>query len=123
MTKPEGSEFAALPKERPPEWETPGPPADWKALFSLLVHPIKVAIAEALDQARQPLSSSEIWLRAGIGRFSRDNIIYHVGSMAELGLLEATGQRRVRGACETFYYFGPVVLAAAELPEAEVVAG
>ncbi len=112
MTKPAGTAFAALPTERPPEWDTPGAPPAWSALFGALVHPIKVAATEALADARQPLSASEIWLRVGMKRFSFDNLAYHVGTLAELGILEATGQRRVRGACETYYYFAPPFVAA-----------
>ena len=104
------SEFSALPTERPPEWEEPGAPADWIALFRLLVHPSKVAAIEALDQARQPLSATEIWLRVGMKLSTSEALAYHVGNLAKLGVLQVTAQRRVRGAVETYYYFTPAFL-------------
>ena len=107
MTSRATAAFSALPKERPPDWKEPGPPADWLALFRLLVHPLKVAVVEALDQARQPLSATEIWLRVGMGDSTSEGLAYHVVSLADLGVLQVTGQRRVRGAVETYYYFTP----------------
>lgn len=110
MTSRAPSEFSALSTERPPEWEEPGAPPDWIALFRHLVHPGKVTVVETLDQARQPLSATEIWLRRGKMSPTSEALSHHVGSLAKLGVLEPTGQRRVRGAIETFYYFTPAFL-------------
>lgn len=107
MTSRGASDFSALSTERPPEWKEPGAPADWIALFRHLVHPGKVAVVEALDQARQPLSATEIWLRRGMKTSTSEALSHHVGSLAKLGVLQPTGQRRVRGAIETYYYFTP----------------
>jgi len=110
MTSRAPTDFSALSMERPPEWKEPGAPVDLVSLFRLLVHPMKVAVVDALDQARQPLSATEIWLRVGMGRFTPEALSYHVGKLAKLGVLRVTGQRRVRGAVETYYYFTPAFL-------------
>lgn len=43
-----------------------------------------------------------------------EGLAYHVGNLADLGVLRITGQRRVRGAVETYYYFTPEFLQLAE---------
>lgn len=84
-------------------------PTRWDSLVPGLVHPIKVAIIEALGWMDQPLSSGQLT------KLFRDNgeekdwtlnlISYHVRSMWKKGILEVTSERRVRGTTETFYFF------------------
>ena len=82
------------------------PSFDWAMLVPRIVHPMKVAVVEALLYMRQPLSASQ--LRHLFGE-ADDNylsmISYHVRELAKAGAIEEKGSRQVRGAIEKFYFF------------------
>ncbi|MEX2105561.1 MAG: helix-turn-helix domain-containing protein [Solirubrobacterales bacterium] len=81
-----------------------GLPFDWVTLVPRLVHPLKVAIIEALLWIDAPMSASEL-NRVFAGRFGVNLVSYHVKSLAEVGVVVKVRDRQVRGVLETFYFF------------------
>jgi len=77
----------------------------WEVLVPRLIHPVKVAIVEALLWIDRPLSSSELAKVIAEPGTQLSNVAYHVRTLAEVGALEPVSRRRVRGATETFYFF------------------
>lgn len=81
-------------------------PFDWAVLVPRIVHPLKVAIVEALLYVEQPLSAIEL---CRLFDEPSDNYVskasYHVRELAKAGSLAAVRTRQVRGATETFYFF------------------
>jgi hypothetical protein len=73
-----------------------------------LVHPLKVAIIEAMGWIDEPVSPRELDL-AFEEEFGVSLVSYHVRILADYGALEKVRQQAVRGALQTFY-----VLAAKE---------
>jgi DNA-binding transcriptional ArsR family regulator len=82
----------------------PGKDFDWAALVTQLVHPTKVTVVEAMLWIDQPLSATDL-ARSFDGEFGISHISYHLKSLAKVGVLKSVGQRQVRGATETFYFF------------------
>lgn len=76
---------------------------DWSALVPRIVHPLKVAIIEALQWIDTPLSSTDLRKVFGGDRFSLNLIAYHASQLAKLGAIRPVSSRQVRGATETFY--------------------
>jgi predicted MarR family transcription regulator len=74
---------------------------DWSELAPRLLHPMQVAIIEALlhmDRALSPVELSRM-IEAG----SLNNIAYHVRRLAKLDVLELTTTTPRRGAVEHHY--------------------
>jgi len=85
----------------------PAPPAfNWEALVSLLIHPVKVEIIEAMTWIGIPLSATDLD-RVLRGRIGVSLLSYHLRKLAELGVLEREHQEKVRGAIQTFYTLTP----------------
>ncbi|MEX2107173.1 MAG: helix-turn-helix domain-containing protein [Solirubrobacterales bacterium] len=80
------------------------PSFDWDELVPRIVHPLKVAIIEALLWIDTPLSASELDKVLG-GRFGISLVSYHVTKLAEAEAITKVGERPVRGALQTFYFF------------------
>ena len=80
------------------------PVYDWAALVPLDLHPLKVAIVEALSWIGTPLSASDL-NKALNEQFGVSLVSHHVRCLAELGALEERSKRQVRGATEHFYFF------------------
>ena len=78
---------------------------DWAALVALTVHPVKVAIIEALLSVGHPLSVPELSKLLADSHYSANAIAYHAGGLAKLGALEVADFRRKRGAYELYYFF------------------
>jgi Helix-turn-helix domain len=77
---------------------------DWEAFVPRLIHPVKVAIIEALLWIGTPMSAKE--LAAVLGpRSSTGLVSYHLRHLGREGLLEEVGQRPARGAVQRFYFF------------------
>lgn len=79
---------------------------DWGGLVPVFVHPVKVAIIEALAWIGEPLSA------VGLERsflychtWNLPIVAYHVRGLAKIEAIVAVGSRRVRGSTETFYFF------------------
>ncbi len=79
---------------------------DWEALVPYVVHPLKVAIIEALRRIGEPLSASELE-RIFLGVFGLSLVSYHLTKLAGMGAVEKVRTRHVRGAVQTFYFFPP----------------
>lgn len=80
---------------------------DW-AEFTRLVHPMQVAIVEALLWIGQPLSAKDFSLlfagqiEHAVAKTSF--MSYHVRALAKAGLLELYGTESVRGAVRRLYF-------------------
>jgi hypothetical protein len=74
----------------------------WEHFVALFVHPIKVAILESMVWLEMPLSAKTVDEMFD-QQFGVSLISYHLKVLAELSLVEKSGQRHVRGAVQTFY--------------------
>ena len=75
---------------------------DWEALVSLLVHPAKVEIIEAMSWIGEPLSATDLD-RILDGTLGVSLVSYHLRKLAELKAIEKVRQEAVRGAIQSFY--------------------
>jgi hypothetical protein len=99
--------FTGLPKERPslpPNSSNGHREFAWEALVATVLHPVKVATIEALLWIEQPLSSTELVNLFDHRGWPLGVVSYHVSALAKLGVIEATDERQVRGARETYHY-------------------
>lgn len=84
---------------------TPEPSFDW-ARLTTLIHPMQVAVVEAVLWIGQPLSAKDFsqMFADEIGRANATSYMsYHVRELAKVGVLEQTGTESVRGAVRRFY--------------------
>ncbi len=98
--------LAELSTERPPIQpadSTSTRPFDWLVLIGLTVHPLKVAIIEAVLWVGDPLSVSELSQILVDSHYSAEVIGYHATALTSLEVLEITHVRKVRGARENYY--------------------
>lgn len=79
-------------------------PFSWEALVPRLVHPIKVAVVEAIAYVGQPLAATEL-RRLLDGEFELSAISYHVVGLAKIGALVKVEEQQVRGATKKSYFF------------------
>lgn len=81
---------------------------DWSALVPRLIYPTKVWIIEAMQWLEKPLSARDL---EGVFRDEKSLSLceYHLLSLAEAGIVEVVHRRRVRGACESPYFFTAAV--------------
>jgi hypothetical protein len=77
----------------------------WESLVASTVHPVKVAIVEALLWVHEPLSATEFAESFGVGDHNLDIVGYHLRDLARLEVVEVTATRRVRGAREKYFFF------------------
>jgi hypothetical protein len=75
---------------------------NWEALVSLLVHPAKVEIIEAMAWIGEPLSATDLD-RILSGALGVSLISYHLRKLAELKAIEKVRQEPVRGAIQSYY--------------------
>jgi hypothetical protein len=75
---------------------------EWEMLVPHLVHPLKVAIVEAMSWIEEPISARDLDLLFG-EEFGVSLVAYHVRILADYGALEKVGEQAVRGALQTFY--------------------
>jgi len=80
----------------------PTPSFNWESLVPLLVHPLQVAIIEAMSWTEMPLSATDMD-RISNGRIGVSLVSYHFRKLAELGVIHRVRQETVRGAIQTFY--------------------
>lgn len=77
---------------------------DWAGLVPRFVHPLKVAIIEAMVWVDEPLSATDL-TNAFLGEFHLSLVSYHLTGLAKAGAVEQVGERQVRGALQRFYFF------------------
>jgi DNA-binding transcriptional ArsR family regulator len=77
----------------------------WASLVAATIHPVKVAIIEALLWVHVPLSGTELAEIFGNGDYNLDIVLYHLRGLVRLGLIEVTDTRRARGARERYFFF------------------
>jgi hypothetical protein len=87
-----------------PSQTTPQRQFDWLSLIPRIIHPIKVAIIEALLWVDQPLSASDL-TKVFEQEFSLGLVAYHLKELDKVGVAKEVGHRHVRGAREKFYFF------------------
>src|SRR3954447_10626633 len=75
---------------------------EWDMLIPHLVHPLKVAIIEAMSWIDEPVSPRELDL-VFEEEFGVSLVSYHVRVLVGYGALEQVRQQAVRGALQTFY--------------------
>jgi hypothetical protein len=78
---------------------------DWEGLVPLVVHPVKVAIIEAIEWIDRPLSASELTKIIGDPKFGLSHVAYHLKSLGEIGVLKVVSRQKVRGSVEKFFSF------------------
>jgi hypothetical protein len=78
---------------------------EWERLVAVSLHPLKVAIVEALSWVQRPLSATELARMVGGGKYSRDLIQYHAGCLENWGVLAVAEVRRTQGGWESYYFF------------------
>ncbi len=105
----------SLSNDNPADWQSPsngesdmtvgpGSTFDWDALVPYLIHPLKVAIVETISWIDMPLSASEL-ARIFMSEFELSLVSYHLTKLAQVGAVVKVGQRPVRGALQSFYFF------------------
>jgi hypothetical protein len=75
---------------------------NWDTLVPYLIHPVKVAIIEAMEWVDEPVSPRDLD-RIFDEQFGVSLVSYHMRTLAEVGVVEKVRQRPVRGALQTFY--------------------
>jgi hypothetical protein len=75
---------------------------NWGTLVPYLIHPVKVAIIEAMEWMEVPLSPRDLDLMFD-EQFGVSLVSYHMRTLTEVGVVEKVRQRPVRGALQTFY--------------------
>jgi hypothetical protein len=80
----------------------------WENFVPHFVHPVKVAIVEALLCTGEPLSAPQLgMLFRGAGtKFSESNVRFHLARLVEIGMLMITPiELSGKSVYENFYYF------------------
>jgi hypothetical protein len=80
-------------------------PFDWSVFVPLVVHPVRVAVIEALRWIEEPLSAIDFQKLFADEGFSTSFISYHVRELGKAGILVQVGTRQVRGATKRSYFF------------------
>jgi hypothetical protein len=75
---------------------------EWDALVPLVVHPLKVAIVEAMLWIGEPMSAKELDYVLD-EQWGLSLVAYHLRRLLEFGAIEPVRQQPVRGALQTFY--------------------
>lgn len=103
-------DLSTLPVERPAITPGRNPPGSrrefcWASLVASSIHPVKVAIVEAMLWVHEPLSASELEQLFGDGDYNLDIVLYHLRGLTRLNVMSVTDARRARGARETYFFF------------------
>lgn len=75
---------------------------DWAGLVPCFVHPLKVAIVEAMVWVGMPLSASEL-TRLFLGEYHLTLVSYHVKGLAKVGAIEEANGSHVRSESRQSY--------------------
>jgi DNA-binding transcriptional ArsR family regulator len=77
-------------------------PFSWDELVPLLVHPLRVAIVEALRHIGEPLSAADLQ-QVVEDESSLSVISYHLTTLAQVGAVVVAGPPQTGAATERFY--------------------
>jgi hypothetical protein len=101
------AELGSLPTQRPEVGATKRPARDfcWGSLVASTIHPVKVAIIEALLWVYEPLSATELTESFGHDDYNFDIVLYHLRALVQFDVVEVTARRHTRGAQENFLFF------------------
>lgn len=80
-----------------------GEPFAWDLLVPHVVHPLKVAIVEAMHWVGRPLSASDLTKLIDDPEFGLSHVSYHLRKLADGKVIEKVHQRQLRGSIEKFY--------------------
>ena len=75
---------------------------NWESLVPHSVHPVRVAIIEAMEWINEPLAPKELD-QIFDEEFGLSLVAYHTRKLADVGAVEKIRQRPVRGALQSFY--------------------
>lgn len=75
---------------------------NWESLIPHLVHPVKVAMIEAMQWIDVPLSPRELDLIFE-EKWGVSLVAYHMRTLADVGVVVRVHQQAVRGAVQSFY--------------------
>lgn len=78
----------------------------WDALVSRVLHPVQVAIVEALVWVGLPLAPSDLARMLG-GDCNLQHTGYHVNALVDLEILELIDTEPVRGTTKHYYALAP----------------
>lgn len=87
---------------------------EWSTFAPQIVHPLKVAIVEALLWVDRPLSASDLTKVVDNQRYGVANVSYHLVKLADAGALEVARTEVARGTAEKFYFWPGVSRSARE---------
>ena len=79
------------------------PDFNWAWLVPRVIHPLRVAIIEAMAYMDQPLSATDLEKLFDVEGLQLSLISYHVNQLKKVEALEKVGERQVRGSVERFY--------------------
>jgi Helix-turn-helix domain len=82
-------------------------PFDWAALVAHVIHPVRVAIIEALWWIGEPLSAKDFEKIFANRKLTTSYLSYHVVELAKAGALVKVEEQPVRGALKKSYFFPP----------------
>jgi hypothetical protein len=82
------------------------PSFDWGALVPRVIHPMRVAIIEAMLWTGQPLSATDM-RKVHDEKHTVGFISYHFTELKKAKAIKQVRQRQVRGAQERFYFLAP----------------
>jgi hypothetical protein len=78
----------------------------WGSLVSRTLHPIQVAVVEAMYWIRLPLSPSDVSSMLD-GTCTASHVAYHVKALVDRGILQLVDTETVRGATRHLYVLAP----------------
>jgi DNA-binding transcriptional ArsR family regulator len=73
---------------------------DWERVARAEIHPLRLKLLQAICAASKPASPTQL---AAAFKEPLGNVSYHVGKLAEGGLIELSHTEPRRGAVEHFY--------------------
>ncbi len=99
---PRGTSFLGQRREAGVTVEDQSPQFDWAFLVPRTVHPMQVAIVEAISYVGLPLSAADLRRKFGEGH-TVSHVSYHVNSLARVGALVLAEEQRHRGRFASYY--------------------
>jgi hypothetical protein len=81
------------------------PTFDWAVLVPHVIHPVRVAIIEALRWIGEPLSAKDFKELFAVEELITSYISYHVVELAKTGVLVKVKEEQIRGALKKSYFF------------------